>query len=238
MDTIGHQTLQPASEAPPEGNRLLFACSAWTKSRLSAALCAGLGPARAIERIGRVALLLALLLVACTPYQFKGTAYPNPQVAPDFTLAATDGGTFRLSEQRGRIVLLFFGYTSCPDVCPTTLAEANQVLRGLRGDAGRVTFVFITVDPERDTPEILARYTTAFHPAILGLTGTPDQLAAVRQAYGVIAEKEVLPDSAAGYVMNHTARIYLVDGEGRLRLSYAFGTPPEDILADLRHLLG
>jgi protein SCO1/2 len=133
---------------------------------------------------------------------------------------------------------MFFGYTSCPDVCPTTLAEARWVLEGLGDDADRVIFLFTTVDPERDTPEVLGTYVAAFHPAIVGLTGAPDVLAAVRQDYGIFAEKEVLEGSATDYIVNHTARLFLVDTEGRLRLSYSFGTPPEDILEDIRHLLG
>jgi protein SCO1/2 len=182
-------------------------------------------------------LLVALLLTACGAYQFNGTAYPEPQAAPDFELTAADGTPFRLSGQRGQIVLLFFGYTSCPDVCPTTLAEANQLLRGLGDDAGRVTYTFITVDPGRDTPQVLAGYTAAFHPAIVGLTGAPDQLAGVRQAYGVSAE-EVMHASTGGHSLAHTARLFLVDAQGRLRLSYAAGTPAQDILQDIRHLLG
>ncbi len=183
-------------------------------------------------------MLTSLILTACQSYQFKGTQYPDPQSAPDFELAATNGDRFRLSDQQGQTVLMFFGYTSCPDVCPLTLAEARRVLEGLGDDADKVTFLFITVDPERDTTEVLDTYVTAFHPAITGLTGTPDELAAVRQDYGITAEKEVLEGSAAGYVVNHTARVFLVDAEGRLRLSYAFGTPPEDILEDIRHLIG
>jgi protein SCO1/2 len=182
--------------------------------------------------------LVSFILTGCQSYQFKGTLYPDPQAAPDFELAATDGGHFRLSDQRGDVVLMFFGYTSCPDVCPTTLAEARRVLQDLGDDAEHVTFLFITVDPERDTPAVLATYTGAFHPEIVGLTGTPDELEAVRQAYGVVAEKEVLEGSATGYIVNHTARVFLVDAEGQLRLSYSFGTPPENIVEDIRHLLG
>jgi protein SCO1/2 len=182
--------------------------------------------------------LLSFLLAACQSYQFKGTSYPDPQPAPDFALTATDGQRFQLSEHRGQIVLMFFGYTSCTDVCPTTLAEAKQILKGVGSDTDRVTFLFITVDPERDTPQVMANYVAAFDPAIVGLTGTSDELAAVRQAYGIFAEKEVTDDPAEGYSINHTARVFLVDTEGHLRLSYAFGTPPDDIVQDIRHLLG
>jgi len=195
-------------------------------------------PAASLIRSPALVGLIALLLTACQSYQFKGTQYPDSQLAPDFELAATNGERFQLSHQQGQVVLMFFGYTSCPDVCPTTLAEARRVLEGLGEDADRVKFVFITVDPERDTPETLGAYVTAFHPAILGLTGAPYELAAVRQAYGIFAEKEVLEGSATGYIVNHTARTFLVDPQGHLRLSYAYGTPPEDILEDIRHLLG
>jgi protein SCO1/2 len=182
--------------------------------------------------------LLSFLLAACQSYQFKGTPYPDLQTAPDFALTATHGKQFRLSEHRGQIVLMFFGYTSCTDVCPTTLAEAKQILKGVGSDADRVTFLFITVDPERDTPQVLAKYVAAFDPAIVGLSGTSDELAAVRQAYGIFAEKEAVDDSGAGYTITHTSRVFLVDTEGHLRLSYAFGTPPDDIVQDIRHLLG
>jgi protein SCO1/2 len=181
--------------------------------------------------------LIILLLAACQSYQFNGTQYPDFQLAPDFELTTTDGDPFRLSDHQGKIVLMFFGYTSCPDVCPTTLAEARRVLEGLGDDPDRVKFVFITVDPERDTPEVLGTYVSAFHRSIVGLTGSTDKLAAVRQDYGIFAEKEVLEGSAAGYIVSHTARVFLVDAEGRLKLSYSFGTPPEDILEDIHHIL-
>ena len=189
----------------------------------------------------RWAVLLALVLAvtACgQAYQWKGTPYPEGKVAADFDLVAEDGAPYRLSDHEGRVRLLFFGYTSCPDVCPTTLAEARQILTDVKpADADRMEFLFVTVDPERDTVEKLATYTDLFHPGIIGLTGEPDKLAQVMDEYGVIAEKEQLTSSAVGYIMNHTARIFLVDPQGHLRLSYRFGTPPEDILSDVRQLL-
>ncbi len=180
---------------------------------------------------------LGLLLVACQPYQFKGAEHPADMPAEDFTLTTTEGQPFRLSDERGKIVLMFFGFTSCPDVCPTTLAEAKRIMNGLGDDVENVRFVFITVDPERDTQQRLGQYVAAFHPGIMGLSGTPEELQAVFDAYGIHVAKVPLEDSALGYTMEHTARIFLVDQEGRLRLSYAFGTPDEDILLDVQYLL-
>jgi protein SCO1/2 len=180
-----------------------------------------------------VLVLASILLPACQPYQFKGTPYPDPQPAADFQLEAANGQSFHLSDQRGKVTLLYFGYTSCPDLCPTTLADASQVLKELGNDAERVRFLFVTVDPERDTPDVLAHYVAAFNPAIVGLTGTPDELASVRQAFGVLADKEA-PDA----LVTHTSRVFLVDPEGRLRLSYVYGTPPDDMVQDIRQLLG
>jgi protein SCO1/2 len=183
-------------------------------------------------------VLAGILLPACQPYQFKGAPYPDPQPAADFELEASNGRSIRLSDQRGQVTLLFFGYTSCPDICPTTLADANQVLKELGDDAERVRFLFVTVDPERDTPDVLARYVAAFNPAIVGLTGTPDDLASIRQAYGVLAEEEEPHGSHGDHLVTHTSRVFLVDREGRLRLSYVYGTPPDDMVQDIRHLLG
>ncbi len=178
-----------------------------------------------------------LLLAACQPYQLKGTEYPEGIQAEEFTLTTTEGRPFRLSDQRGKVVLMFFGFTSCPDVCPTTLAEAKRIMEGLGDETENVRFVFITVDPERDTPERLGQYVSNFHPEIIGLTGTPEELQTMFDAYGIYAAKVPLEDSAAEYTMDHTARVFLVDQDGRLRLSYAFGTPDEDILQDVQYLL-
>ncbi len=182
-------------------------------------------------------LIMIILLAACQPYQFKGAEYPEGVQASDFTLTDSEGRPFQLSARQEEIILLFWGYTACPDVCPVTLAEARQIIQELGDDAEQVVFLFITVDPERDTPELLGKYTANFHPDIIGLTGTPDELAAVREAYGIYAAKVPLADSEAGYSMDHVARVFLVDGDGRLRLSYAYGTPANDIVQDIRYLL-
>jgi protein SCO1/2 len=181
--------------------------------------------------------LAALLASACQPYRFKGTEYIDPKPAPDFVLTRADGGELRLSDQRGRVVLMFFGFTSCPDVCPTTLADAKRILHDLDEDADRIEYLFVTVDPERDTPETLQKYVSLFDPAIVALTGSPESLRDVWDAYGIFVEKVPQEDSAQDYSVSHTARVFVIDEAGRLRLSYTFGTPYEDILADLRSLL-
>jgi protein SCO1/2 len=158
--------------------------------------------------------------------------------APDFSLRASDGSTFRLREQRGRAVVLFFGYTFCPDVCPLTLSEMVQVRSQLGARAARLRVLFITVDPERDTVERLRAYVGAFDRSFLGLTGDPDTLARVRQAYGVVAEKRVVAGTKAAYLIDHSAFVYVVDPEGRLRLMFPFGTSIDDMAHDLALLLG
>lgn len=178
------------------------------------------------------------LLAACQPYRFKGTEYLDPQPAPDFELSRADGGRLHLADQRGKFVLLFFGFTACPDVCPTTLSDAARILEGLGPDADRTEYLFVTVDPRRDTPDVLQKYVTVFDPRILGLTGSSEDLANVWADYGIYVEETPLEGSDFGYTVTHTARVFVIDAEGRLRLSYSFGTPYEDILADVRHLLG
>ena len=161
-----------------------------------------------------------------------------PTPAADFRLTDQHGRPFQLREQRGRAVLLFFGYTHCPDVCPTTLVTFKAVKEQLGGAASRVRFVFVTVDPERDTPERLREYVGYYDPDFVGLWGTPDQLKAVQSAYGVLAQKQPEPGAPGGYWVVHTAMTMLVDPQGNLRALYPFGTSAEEITADLRRLVG
>ncbi len=186
--------------------------------------------------------LLGAALVGSSPAPagapFKGGVLHPPHAAPDFALPASDGSIFRLRDQRGRVVVLVFGYTFCPDVCPLTLAEMVQV-RGQLGDrAPRVQVVFVTVDPERDTAERLRAYVGAFDRNALGLTGDPEALARVRRAYGVVAERRTVAGTKAAYLIDHSAFVYVVDPEGRLRLMWPFGTSVDDMTHDLRLLLG
>jgi len=190
----------------------------------------------AIQPIVMGGLLMLILLASCQPYQFKGTFYEDPPDAADFELTRAEGGRLRLSELEGKIVLLFFGFTSCPDVCPVTLGHAKRIIEELGDKSERLSYLFITVDPERDTPEKLNTYVQNFHESIIGLTGSEEELSAVREDYGIYAAKVSLK-SGIGYTMDHTARVYLIDNEGRLLLTYAFGTPYEDILQDIQYIL-
>ena len=169
---------------------------------------------------------------------FRGTTYAEPYPpAPEFTLTRADGSSFQLSEMRGKTVLLFFGYTSCPDVCPTTLAELNLAMKQLsEKDANKVQVLFVTVDPKRDTPEKMQEYVNHFNTNFIGLSGTEDELTPVWNSYGVYREI-VEGTSALGYLVNHSARVTLIDGKGNLRISYDFGMPVEDIVHDVKLIL-
>lgn len=172
------------------------------------------------------------------PASFRGTTYAEPYpVASDFTLTRAEGTSFQLSEMRGKVVLLFFGYTSCPDVCPTTLAELNQALTQLSGeDADKVQVLLVTVDPEHDTPERMQEYVDHFNESFIGLSGTEADLTKVWGDYGVYREI-VKVNSASGYSVDHTARVTMIDQQGNLRVSFGFETPAEDIVHDLKLIL-
>ncbi len=181
-------------------------------------------------------VLVGAMAYMLRPYRLRGAEMIPPKPAPDFALTDAEGREFRLSDQRGRSVLLFFGYTSCPDVCPTTLAEFKRVRTLLGPQADRVRFVFISVDPERDTPEKMLAYARAFDPAFIGLSGPEEQLAKIWRDYGIVRQKEET-GSAGGYFVTHTARALAVDPAGNLRVTFPFGADPADIAADLRYLL-
>jgi protein SCO1/2 len=164
--------------------------------------------------------------------------YPEPvETAEDFTLTDQEGRPFRLADHRGRVVLLFFGFVHCPDVCPVTLSTWGKVQAALDDARDRVEFVFVTVDPERDTPESLRRHLEIYGQEFHGLTGSQEQLAGVYEAYGIFQEKVPVGSSAGGYVVDHSTRMLLIDATGRLRLRYAFDVAAEDIVHDVRRLL-
>lgn len=193
-------------------------------------------------------LFLFLLLAGCADTsvssgsttqldETKGTPVEPPRPVADFTLPSQTGQPFSLSELQGKIVLIYFGYTFCPDVCPATLAEFVHVKRSLGDDADRVAFVFISVDGERDTPDVLARYMQAFDPAFIGLQGNDPTLRRISNDFGLYYQKRNVEDSSTGYLVDHSAATYLLDDQGRMVFVYSFGTRPEVITADIRPLL-
>lgn len=190
-----------------------------------------------MKRILLLALLAIFLLSACGSASYRGSVLEDPVTVPDWTLTDASGQPLRLSDLRGKVVLLFFGYTSCPDVCPMTLGTWRKVHEGLGDDADQVAFVFITVDPERDTPERLGLHVQAFNPDFVGLTGSPGELQAVYDVFGVVHEKDTSSGSALGYLVNHTATTFVLDQEGVWRLRETYGTEAEDLIHDIRQLL-
>jgi protein SCO1/2 len=188
-----------------------------------------------------VGILLGLGLTAAVlftrPHTFHGSYIQDDYPAPEIALPDGSGGEFRLSEQRGRMVLVFFGYTSCPDVCPTTLSAMKQVSKSLGSDAQRVQVVFITVDPERDTVEKTASYAKTFDPSFLGLSGSPQQLEPVWSGYGVFHQLNKKSPDDMLYSVDHSSQVYLIDPRGNLRETFSFGTPTEQILQDVQYLL-
>lgn len=168
---------------------------------------------------------------------FHGFVLEPPQRAPSVELIDQHRRPFRLEDQEGNVVVMFFGYTNCPDVCPATLIYYAQVKRELGPLAENVRFVFVTVDPEHDTPEHLDRFVSRFDPSFYGLSGTPEETAVITQEYGIYVEKVEDEESPVGYWVNHGTLSYVIDKQGRLALAHPFGVDPKDIAADLRRLL-
>ncbi len=188
-------------------------------------------------------LLLALagLLFLWRPGGPPPATSPSPPLAAppqggDFTLQGR-AGPLHLHNLRGKVVLLYFGYTQCPDICPTTLIDLRQALDRLTPEQRRqVQVVFVSLDPARDTPDTLADYVAWFDPTFLGVTGTPDAVAEVARRYGVVWRR-VPAASGAGYLIDHSAVVYVIDRQGRLVGSLPHGTPPARIVATLRRQL-
>lgn len=186
-------------------------------------------------------IITLVLAVGCggSVYDFKGSYVDPPLVLPNVTLTANNGQPFQLNEDlEADIALVFFGYTYCPDICPLTLADVRQALDGLNpADRQRVQVIFISGDPERDTPEALTRYLGAFDPSFIGLTGDMTDIQSVMQPLGAYAEKDTETSTDSGYFVSHTARVYLVKSNGQVPVMHGFGFTPEDLHSDLVHLL-
>jgi protein SCO1/2 len=167
---------------------------------------------------------------------FKAVDITGADYAKDFRLPDQDGQLRSLKDFQGKAVVVFFGYTQCPDVCPTTLTEVAQAKQLLGADGARVQGVFVTVDPERDTPQVLKAYMANFGPDFVALRGTPEQVAALAKDFKVF-HKKVEGKTPGAYTMDHTAASYVYDPQGRLRLYTRYGLGAQALADDLKLLL-
>ena len=187
-----------------------------------------------IIAVAMIGLIFGVIFVK--PYSLKGSIIDPPIPAPNFILKSSHGNEFNLVEHQGKFVLIFFGYTFCPDVCPTTLYEMKELKNRLGDKAKNVEFVFITLDPERDTKDQLSRYLSSFDDSFYGLTGSEDVLSSVWKDYGVYREIQN-SENASSYLIDHTARLYLINPEGQLMSTYISGMPLDDMVADFQYLI-
>ena len=187
---------------------------------------------------GVFSIWTASQLAACSQDELAFTAIniTGASYGKDFTLIDHNGQPRTLADFSGKIVMVFFGYTQCPDVCPTSMTEMVAIKQQLGADGDKLQGLFVTVDPERDRPEILKAYMAAFDPGFLALYTTPDKLAALAKDFKVYYKK-VPGSTPTSYTVDHTAGSYVYDTQGKLRLFTRYGTPPEKTAADIRLLL-
>jgi protein SCO1/2 len=176
----------------------------------------------------------AAAITACQPAPFKSIDITGADYARDFRLPDADGAMRSLGEFKGKVVLVFFGFAQCPDVCPTALGRSIDVRKLLGANGDKVQVVFITVDPERDTPEVLREYMKAYDPSFIALRGNAEQLAATAKEFKVYFQK--VPTKGS-YTMDHTAVTYAFDPQGRVRLVLKHDQSAQEIASDLRNLL-
>jgi protein SCO1 len=189
--------------------------------------------------VGAVIGLILILTgwkVFAQPYTYQGSLIDPPAPVADFTLTDQKGQPFKLSDEKGKVVLIYFGYTNCPDECPTTMALFKQVKDELGSQADQARFMLITVDPERDTTKTLGTYLANFDPTFIGLSGSQPELAPVWKEFGVSVAKGPI-DKVGNYAMEHSNFVYVIDKDGNLRLTYAYGVEKDAILSDVRHLI-
>jgi protein SCO1/2 len=187
------------------------------------------------KRIAGLALLAALL-AACGPTQFQSTDITGADFARSLELTGHDGQPRSLSDFAGKVVIVFFGYTQCPDVCPTTLARFAEVVKQLGSDAERVQVLFVTVDPERDTPQVLSQYVPAFDSRFVGLYGDSAAIARTAKEYKVLHQKQA-GKTESSYTIDHSAGSFVYDRSGRVRLFVRHETPVDSLVHDIRILL-
>ena len=189
-------------------------------------------------RVGILATLLAAVLAACSgdAPKFRGVDITGFDSGGEISLHGTDGAKRTLADYRGKVVVLYFGYMNCPDVCPTTLAALRQAMMELGADADRVQVLFVTVDPERDTRALLEAYVKSFDPRFAGLTGSLEEITAVAKQFKIFFAKS--PGKEPGrYNVDHSAQAYLIDPAGRVRVFHKSDATPADFAQDIRTLL-
>ena len=170
--------------------------------------------------------------------QAPGTDMRKEDIGGDFTLTDGDGKPFSLSSLKGKVVILSFGYTHCPDVCPTELLTYSDTLKQLGDQAKDVKVVFASIDPERDTPEVISKYVKQFNPEFIGLTATGDQsLPVIKQQYRVVSAKVVQKEDSENYLVDHSSGAYLIDKNGEVAIFSPYGSEPATIAADIKKLL-
>jgi protein SCO1/2 len=195
-----------------------------------------------VTTFSRRRLLLAgtasLALGACSesPHSFKGIDLTGADYATGFTLPDHNGQVRTMADFKGKLVVLFFGFTQCPDVCPTSLSEMAQAKELLGADGDRLQGLFISVDPERDTPAVLREYVTNFDPGFLGLYAAPTELEGLAKSYKLYYKK-VPGQTPTSYTMDHSAGSYVYDTEGRIRLYHRYGSGAQALADDLKALL-
>jgi len=187
-----------------------------------------------LARLAGAALLA--LAAGCAPEPFAGTDVSGAAYGGRIELSDTQGRARTLADFRGKAVVVFFGYMNCPDVCPTTLAEAAQALANLGKDGDKVQVLFVTVDPERDTAELLARYVSAFDARFLALRGDAEATARTAREFRAFSQKNA-PDASGAYAVDHSAGLYLLDPKGKLRVYLGPGKGAQALAHDLRLLL-
>lgn len=169
------------------------------------------------------------------PHTFHGTVIQSPEPSYDFTLTSANGDV-SLSDFRGKLVLIYFGYTFCPDICPATLANVGQALNQIGAKAEDVQLIMVSLDPERDTPEKLAEYVGHFHPSFIGITGSKEEIDTVASLYGIFYQVNQGSD-ATKYLIDHTATLLVIDREGYLKLVFPFGVTAQEIADDLKYMI-
>lgn len=200
------------------------------------------GALRVLSAWGTAALAgtTALTLTACkdsSKPQFQGVDVTGADYAKDLPLTDVHGQKRSLKDFSGKVVAVFFGYTQCPDVCPTTLQELLEVKQALGADGDKLQAVFVSLDPERDTPEVLKAYLANFDESFVGLSGTPEEIAAVAKDFKIFFKK--VPGKMEGtYTLDHSAGTYLFDTQGRLRVYERYGAGPQVLMQDIKILLG